>query len=318
MSGSQVRDGHGEARGLFFGIDREISPLKADLILLMVTLIWGGTFPVLKILVTALQPMYLVGMRFCLAFILLTPAAWPKRRQLDRGTVQNGIILGLLIWGGYLSQTIGIQYTTASKAAFITALSVVITPILAAVLLRKKPEREALVGVVLAVLGLAFLTLDFTDPWALAKGDLWVLACAFLYASQIITVDRYGPTSDPVLLTWVELGTVALVGLVAAVLVEPVPQIRGITPWGCLLYLAVFATAVAQYLQIRVQPHTTPTRVSLIFSLEPVFAAVLAFLFLGERLPRAGQLGACLMLFGVLVSELGHRNEPKTQSMAVE
>jgi drug/metabolite transporter (DMT)-like permease len=294
----------------------KLSPLQADLILLIVTLIWGGTFPVLKILVAALQPLYLVGIRFLLAFILLTPFAWPRLRWLDRKTVGTGITLGLLIWGGFLSQTIGIQYTTASKAAFITALSVVITPVLAALLLRKKPEKEALVGVVLATLGLGLLTLDFADPWTFQRGDLWVLACAFLYALQIITVHRYGSFSDALLLTWMELGTVAVVGLGVAVMIEPLPQLNEIGLWGCLIYLAFFATAVAQYLQIRVQPHTTPTRVSLIFSLEPVFAAMLAFLFLGERLHQAGQLGAFLMLIGVLVSEMGHRGESQTQPVS--
>ena len=294
----------------------KLSPLQADLILLLVTLIWGGTFPVLKILVAVLQPLYLVGTRFLVAFILLTPFAWPRLRRLDGKTMSIGIALGLLIWGGFISQTIGIQYTTASKAAFITALSVVITPVLTALLLREKPEREALTGVVLATLGLVFLTLDLDDPWAFQKGDLWVLACAFLYALQIITVDRYGAFSDALLLTWVEIGTVAVVGLGAAAVVEPFPQLTGAKLWGCLIYLAIFATAAAQYLQIRVQPYTTPTRVSLIFSLEPVFAAILAFLLLGERLTQAGRLGAGLMLMGVFISEMGYRSEPQRQPIA--
>ena len=298
--------------------DGQLSPLQADLILLGVTLIWGGTFPVLKILVTALQPLYLVGMRFLLAFALLTPFAWPKLKQLKFRTMGIGITLGLLIWGGYISQTIGIQYTTASKAAFITALSVVITPMLAALLLRKRPEREAVVGVVLATLGLGLLTLDLADPWVLQKGDLWVLVCACLYALQIIMVDRYGAFADALLLTWVEIGTVAVVVLGAAVMSASPPQLNQVNVWGSLIYLALFATAAAQYLQIRVQPYTTPTRVSLIFSLEPVFAAILAYLFLGERLPRIGQLGAILMLMGVLVSEMGHRSQPETQTVAVD
>ncbi len=301
------------------GESGKISPLKADMILLLITLIWGGTFPVLKILVTALQPLYLVGTRFLLAFILLTPFAWCKLKQLDARTICIGIMLGLLIWGGYVSQTVGIQYTTASKAAFITALSVVITPIFSGVLLGKRPGRKAVVGVILATVGLGFLTLDFSDPWAVDKGDVWVFVCACLYALQIIAVDRYGALSDTLLLCWVEIGTVAAVGLVAASMAEPLPRLNQIPLWGCLVYLSLLATALAQYLQIRVQPYTTPTRVSLIFSLEPVFASMLAFLFLGERLPPGGQLGALLMLTGVLVAETGYGDEPeKQQMMAVE
>ncbi|NLK08770.1 MAG: DMT family transporter [Firmicutes bacterium] len=284
-----------------------ISPLRADIALLLVTVIWGGTFPVLKLLVAALPPDYLVGFRFLLAFLVLTPFVKLGQRKLDVRTGFVGVGLGLLLWGGFLSQTIGIQYTTASKAAFITALSVVITPILSTLLLRKRPGNAAILGVVMATMGLGLLTLDFQEPWVLHKGDLWVLVCALLYAMQIIAVDYYGGSLDAVSLTWVELGTVAVVGLGTAAVRTPMPNLNSPGLWGGLLYLAIFATAVAQYLQIRVQPYTTPTRVSLVFSLEPVFASILAFLMLGERLPWINQIGAGFMLAGVVVSELGGR-----------
>lgn len=284
-----------------------ISCLRADIILLAVTLIWGGTFPVLKLLVEAVSPFYLVAVRFLIAFAILTPFALANRSRLDVRTWQVGIGLGLLLWGGFLSQTAGIQYTTASKAAFITALSVVITPVFSTLLLGKRPGSAAVSGVVLATIGLGLLTLDFSQPLALHKGDLLILLCAFLYALQIITVDYFGASLDPLLLTWVELGTVAVVGLVVAILREPMPRLDTPEVWGGLLYLALLATAVAQYLQIRVQPYTNPTRVSLIFSLEPVFAAILALMILGEQLPLLGQVGAGFMLMGVVVSELGRR-----------
>jgi drug/metabolite transporter (DMT)-like permease len=119
------------------------------------------------------------------------------------------------------------------------------------------------------------------------------------------------------LLTWVEIGTVAVVGLGAAALVEPLPPIDWGQALGMPYYLAFLPQQVAQYLQIRVQPYTTPTRVSLIFSLEPVFAAI-GILVLGRAVAQWRSVGACLMLFGVLVSELGHRSEPQEQSMAVD
>ncbi len=155
----------------FDGVGK-ISPLKADLLLVLVTLIWGGTFPVLKLLVTVLPPLYLVGMRFLIAFIILTPFAVGKRRALTRRVIYSGITLGLLIWGSFITQTVGIQYTTASKAAFITALCVVLTPILSSVMLRKPPERSAVVGVLAATIGLTLLTVDFTEHFVLQKGDL--------------------------------------------------------------------------------------------------------------------------------------------------
>ena len=290
----------------FDGVGK-ISPLKADLLLVLVTLIWGGTFPVLKLLVTVLPPLYLVGMRFLIAFIILTPFAVGKRRALTRRVIYSGITLGLLIWGSFITQTVGIQYTTASKAAFITALCVVLTPILSSVMLRKPPERSAVVGVLAATIGLTLLTVDFTEHFVLQKGDLWVLACAWLCAFQIIAVDRFGALVEPVLLTWVQTGVVAAVSLTAALLTEPLPWLTQGVQWAGLAYLAEFAPAGCQYLQIRVQPSSTPTRASLIYSLEPVFASLLAFLFLGERLPLWGQVGAVMMLAGVLISELGHK-----------
>ncbi len=301
----------------FSGVGR-ISPLKADLLLVLVTLIWGGTFPVLKILVTVLPPLYLVGMRFLIAFLIITPFAARRLRVLTRRTVYSGITLGLLIWGSFITQTVGIQYTTASKAAFITALCVVLTPILSSVMLRKPPGRAALMGVVTATIGLTLLTVDFTEPFVLQRGDLWVLACAWLCSFQIIAVDRYGSLAEPLLLTWVQTGVVAAVSLAAALLTDPLPRLTQGVQWAGLAYLAVFATAGCQYLQIRVQPSSTPTRASLIYSLEPVFASILAFLFLGERLPLPGQLGAALMLMGVLISELGHKEQEHLYPAAAE
>lgn len=272
--------------------------------LLLVTVIWGGTFPILKLLVGELHPFYLVGLRFLLAFVALTFLCRARFSRLNRKVGAAGVTLGLLLWGAFITQTIGIQSTTASKAAFITALSVVLTPILATVLLRKHPGPEAIIGVILATAGLALLTLDFAAPVMLQSGDLWVLACAFLYALQIIMVDRHAASCDSLLLTWVEVGTVALVGLGVAIAVAPVPSLGQVGVLAGLAYLAFLGTAVAQFLQVKMQRYTSPTRVALIFSMEPVFAAAFAFLFLNERLPWQGWWGAGLVMAGLLVSEL--------------
>ncbi len=276
----------------------------ADLSLLLITVIWGGTFPVIKLLVGEMTPHYLVGIRFFAAFLVLTLFCLPKLKHLNRHTLLIGTVLGLVLWGGYVTQTIGLQYTTASKGGFITGLSVVIVPVLSAVWLKKYPTASAVLGVTLATVGLGFLSLDFQAPYYLQYGDLLVLICALLYALQVVMVDRYAPKLDAALLAWVEIGVVAVAGLVYGAAAEPFPPIFKLPVIAGLLYLAVLATSLSQVVQIWAQRHTSPTRVGIILAMEPVFATFFATVFLREGLTMKTVSGCLLVLGGMLVAEL--------------
>lgn len=275
----------------------------ADLSLLLVTVIWGGTFPVIKELVGEMTPHYLVGIRFLLAFIALGVVAVPRVKRLHRRGIGIGIGIGLVLWGGYVTQTIGLMYTSAAKGGFITGLSVVIVPVLSAFWLKKYPSIAAVLGVVVATLGLGVMSLDFTAKYYLQYGDLWLLACAVLYACQVVLVDKYAAEMDAAALAWIEIGTVAAASLLWAIWSEPVPQLASPLTLLGLLYLAVLATALGQVVQFWAQPQTTPTRVGIILAMEPVFATVFAAVFLDERLGAKTVIGCALVLAGMLLAE---------------
>ena len=134
--------------------------ITADLFLLMVTVVWGGTFVMMKNAVSLYPVFRFLTVRFALATLVLLMIGWRRLATLGRRGVVAGVLIGLFLFVGYGLQTMGLQYTSASKAGFITGLSVVIVPILSALVLRRQPAREALLGVTLATVGLALLTLN--------------------------------------------------------------------------------------------------------------------------------------------------------------
>lgn len=278
---------------------------RAALGFLLIAVIWGGTFPVVKDLVETVSPYSVVAARFGIAWVLLGFAALPRRRLWRPGLLGAGVVLGLVLWGGYFTQTFGLQFTTASKAGFITALNVVFVAVMAAVLSRRRTPLLTWLGVAVATVGLALLSVDWSEGFQLQPGDAFVLLCAVLFALHIVLVDRLAPAFDPVLLTWVQLGVVAAVASVTAFVFDGgIVGFDQPANWWPLLYLAVLATAGAVLMQVYLQRFTAPARVGLILSLEPVFAALFAWLLLSETLPLIGWAGGALVLAGVVMAEL--------------
>lgn len=283
--------------------------------LLVIAVIWGGTFPVVKDLVETVSPYSVVAARFAVAFALLGAVAFLRRRRWRPGLLRAGIVLGLVLWGGYFTQTYGLQFTTASKAGFITALNVVFVAVMAAVLSRRKTPLLTWAGVGVATLGLALLTVDWSERFYLQTGDAWVILCAVLFALHIVLVDRLAPEYDPVLMTWVQVGVVAAVASAAAFVFDGgIGGLAGPRHWWQLMYLAALATAGAVLLQVYLQKFAAPARVGLVLSLEPVFAALFSWALLGETLPLAGWIGGALVLAGVVLAELDP--QPKTGAPA--
>jgi drug/metabolite transporter (DMT)-like permease len=198
-------------------------------------------------------------------------------------------------------QTTGLQYTTAGVSGFITALSVVIVPVLAIIALRQRPTKGALVGIVLATVGLALLSLN--DNLTLGYGDLLTLGCAVAFAFHIVYVTKFAHDSEPTVMVAVQLGLAALASAALALTTE---TIGTFTPDVLLagLYLGLLPTAFCFVLQVYGQRRTTATRAALIYTAEPVFAATFAFLVAGELLTGRGLVGCVLILAGMIAAEL--------------
>jgi drug/metabolite transporter (DMT)-like permease len=284
--------------------------LGADGALLLVTMIWGATFVMVKDAVSAFPVFSFMAVRFALAALALAPlVVWQSRRSQGRraptvrprSVLAPSLVIGFALFAGYAFQTAGLQLTTPAKAGFITGLSVVIVPIGAAVALRQPPPRNAWFGVGLATLGLALLSL--TANLGIQPGDLLVLGCAFSFAAHILLLGHFAPQHDPMRLA---LGQILVVGvfstLAAWLFDDPTPLPDSVL--FAAAFTGVLATAVAFGIQTVAQRFTTSTHTALIFAAEPVFAGLFSLLLIGEVLGPRQLVGCALILAGMLVAEL--------------
>lgn len=268
-------------------------PVRAHLAVAAAGVLFGTTFVVVQDAVADVEPIPFLAVRFLIGAAALAPFAARAPRQ--PGRTRAAALCGLALLAGYVFQTIGLQYTTASVSAFVTYLLVVMVPVLAAVVLRRPPSRRVAIGVALATAGLFFLT-GATDV-GFGKGEALTLGCAFAFAVHIVLLAELSPRFDTMALT---AGQLVVVG-VACLAVGGVPHLTA-RAYAAAAYTGVTASAVAFVLQVYGQRRVGPTRTSLLLMLEPVSAAVLGYAT-GEGLAAVAVLGAVLILGGVAVAE---------------
>jgi drug/metabolite transporter (DMT)-like permease len=280
----------------------KIKAWQADLLLLAVTAVWGATFPLVKTS-TELMPTYaFLALRFDLGALVLLLFTWRRLARAPKQTWLAGGLIGLFLFSGYVFQTFGLALTTSAKTGFITGLSVVLVPLISLLWLKKAPSTGAWLGVAAATLGLALMTLE--GNLMPGKGDLLVLVCALSFALHIITVARFSGSHDPLALTFIQVATVALLCHLFSAATEPFPAVIPGYAWWGIVICGLFATALAFLLQNALQPRTTATHTALIFSAEPVWAAIFAWLLAGEVLTWRTLFGGGLILAGMLLAEL--------------
>lgn len=278
------------------------SRTRAELLLLSCTLIWGGTFTITKSGLEDISPMLLVTLRFGIATLLFLPFVNLRKGAISAVTLKGGIVIGLLLFVGFVTQTIGLQYTTASKSGFITGLLVVFTPIFQILIERKPPKIGNILGVVLVTLGLYLLTSPEGSGFNL--GDGLTLICAAVFGLYIVYLDLYTKEGDVRQIAFLQFAVTGAGSLMGVLLFEEVFLNPGWHLAGAVAYLALLATLYTLVIQTRYQKETTPTRAAIIFSVEPVFAAIVAYAALGETIGSTGVLGGGLIVAGLLVSEL--------------
>lgn len=292
--------------------------LKAHLLLLAATFAWGSTFIVVKSALANSTPLVFNAARMTLSAVVLCLIFFRQLRSLTVGAFRAGFELGTIMWLGYEFQTAGLLYTSASKSAFLTGISVVLVPLLLAVFWRRHVNRYTLAGVCAAFVGLYLLCVPAGQGFSLAslnRGDLLTLVCAVAFAFQIIFVGRSAQHHSFAHLVTVEIAVCAAWMLVSVPIAERHGFIR-FTPsmFWALASTALFATVGCFIAQAWAQQFTPPTHTALIFSMEPVFAGLTSFFLLGERLGARGLFGATLILAGVLASELlGHVQQPEEE-----
>ena len=278
--------------------------IKANLLLLLVTMFWGSSYLSIKMGLTELQQFNLIALRFIIAFILAGVVFYHRIIHTDFRTVQYALLLGTILFLVFVSLTFGMKSTSASNAGFLVSLTVIFVPLLVAVFVRKIPEKRVLLGVTVALIGIGFLTLK--QSFTISNGDFLCILCALFNATHIILTGKFTkkPGVDAISLGVIQLGFTGIWGLLFTLLFESPEMPSTTNAWISVLGLGVLCSAIAFVAQTTVQKYTTPTHTGLLFSLEPVFAAIFAFAFAGEVLTTKGYIGACLVLLGVIIAEV--------------
>ncbi|MBI5804627.1 DMT family transporter [candidate division TA06 bacterium] len=277
--------------------------LKADLWLLLATFFWGVTFVAVKDAMLHATPLVFMGVRFALAGVILLPFCYRGLKTLPFKGWRDGIILGSFLFGGFALQTAGLVHTTATRSAFITGLSVILVPPLSITMLKKKVGPWIWTGVALAAVGLYFLSRPASGGFN--RGDLLTALCAACFAVEIILVQTYTQKHGAMNMVMVQIITTVFLSLLFMWRLER-PAIHFVPSlWLDLLLTSGLATAGSLVIQSHYQKQTSAARVAVIYTLEPLFAAVFAFLIFGEKMPWLGWLGASLIMVGMLSSEFG-------------
>ena len=273
---------------------------RADLALLGNTVIWGATFVLVKDALRDISPMAYLALRFALAGLALFAL---YGRNLKRDSMWKGAATGGFLFLGYLFQTTGLQYTTPSKSAFYTSLSIPMVPLLAALVYRKAPRRVEVAGIAVASVGMLLLTTEGSKiVWD--RGSLLSFLCAVAFAGHIVAVGYFADRADFATVATIQVLTAAALAAASIPFLET-PRLRWTTPViAAICITALLATALAFTIQAWAQQHTTATRTALIYTLEPVWAWLTSWKLNGETLSPAAILGGLLILAGVLLVEL--------------
>ncbi len=279
-------------------IDKKKSFL-ADMSLLLVAIMWGGGFIAVKGALDSITPFYIMAMRFSISVIIMLIVFRKKVKHITKNELKVGTLVGLLLFLGFAAQTIGMQYTTAGKNAFLTGTNVVIVPFLYWVISKRRPDSYSLVSAFLCFIGIGMLTLD--GGIRIGLGDSLTLICAVFFAAHIVSVGFFTEKVDAISLVIIQLGAAAVFSIIAALIYEPIPQVLNSDTIFAIGYLAIFSTMIAFIIQNVAQKYTTSTHAAIILCLESVFGSVLSVLMLNEIFTSKMVLG-CLTIFIAIIT----------------
>lgn len=272
--------------------------LKADVALIGVTVFWGTSFPIMSIVLKSMPPYSFIAIRNTIGAVLLAAVFYKSFRKISLKDIKAALLIGLSLLIGMIFQVVGLIYTTPSKSGFITGLNVVFVPLILAFIYRRFPDIKTLVGIILSIIGLALMSIN--GSMGINFGDILTLFGAIAFSFQILLVDKYGKEVDAGLLTSLELFVVGLFAFVPAIGIERLQFKLNIFVIGAILFTAIFSTAIAMWVQNKMQPYTNPTHAAIIYLAEPVFAAAFS-VFIGDKLTGKSFVGGLLILLGTLI-----------------
>lgn len=282
------------------------------MLLIAPTLIWGVSFVIVKQALSASTPLAFLGIRFALATLALAPFV-DFRAPWSRGEIRGGLLLTVLLAIGFACQAVGLQFTTPARSAFIVALSSVLAPIVALIVLRHRTGWMVLAALAIAGVGIYFLTAP--GAGGLNRGDLWTLITALVFGGHIVGVAELSKRYDARRLVWLQIAGTTIGVTIAAPLLETIRISWSTSLIAALVFTGVVATALALVWQMRAQRHMSSARASLLLCLEPVFAALTSWLYWDERLSLTQALGAALIFAAMVLAVLGEAKDLAAQPL---
>ncbi|QAT40987.1 DMT family transporter [Clostridium sp. JN-9] len=283
--------------------------LRANFLLLLTAAIWGFAFTAQRVGSQYVGAFTFNGIRFALGSISLIPLIiyFNKKnksnntKQSAKNTILPGILVGALLFSGSTLQQIGLIYTTAGKASFLTGLYIVLVPVIG-IFMKHKIGKSAWAGVFLAVIGLYLLSIN--ENFTIAFGDMLQIIGAFFWAFHILTIDYFTKKVDSLKLSFVQFATCSILSLICALIFEKI-TISGIVSAGIpILYGGLLSVGVAYTLQVVAQKYAKPSTAAIILSMESVFGAIGGAVILGETMNTRGYIGCIFILAGILVSQI--------------
>lgn len=278
---------------------------QAELLMASVSLAWGSSYLLMKIGLDGIGPYNLIALRFGIAFFAMSLVFLPRYRQLSVSTLAKGVFMGIILFLIFYGMVNGVNHTTASTAGFLTSTTVVMVPVLECLLKRTLPSKTMVISILLSIAGLFLLTAK--DGIVLDTGAAYCLTGAFFYAVYIMVFARLARGNDTLLTSIIQLGIASLTGAVFMTFYETPSLPATSAQWGAIIGLGLVCSAYGFVVQPIAQRYTTPEKIGLIFSLEPVFSALLSWLFLHEILGLKGYLGAFLIFVAVIFTELSRK-----------
>lgn len=277
--------------------------IVADFSLIMVTFFWGIGFPLVKFALVSVGPLYQIAFRFLIAGILLSIIFMKTLKSIDTKILLPSFILSFSLYITYLLSIVGIKYTTASNSSFYCCLAVIIVPFISYIFYKVKPKKKYIISITMCIFGLFLISYN-EGGLSLNLGDILCLLASFTYAFQIVLTEKFVSSYNPTVLAIIQMYFVSFIGFIVALLFEPFPKTIVPISLISIIAMSIFCTAFAFYIQTTAQKHTTATKVSLIFCLEPLFGVIFSCLLLGEIIGIKGIIGGIFIIGSIVISEI--------------
>lgn len=274
----------------------------ADGMLLTTAIVWGSGFVITAVALEYLTAYQVMAGRFILASIILTVIFGYKLKKATKSVVWKGIILGTILYIAFALQTVGLQYTTPSKNAFLTAVNVIVVPLIAYAVYKRRIDGYEIIGSIIALVGIGCLSLQ--GSLTMNIGDALSLACAVAFAFDIFCTNLFVQKEDAIALTIIQFITASVLGIIVVVSQGDIPTTFEKEAIYSIIYLGIFSTTIAYLCQNVANQYTTATKAAIILSTESFFGMVLSVIFLHEVLTSRMIIGAVLILLAILIAEV--------------